>query len=271
MKIFSYLISMPDDVDTLPDALDSLAKFCDRIFVVDGLMGEKTLSQHPRFLEPLRDWIITRDEFGVDYNTTPNGLALWNGVPLTLYENEFKTPGGQRNYILGRMAQEPEQPNWVVWIDSDEICSNEFISDIRPYLEGLPPDISNVCPKWLTLIQDEQHYAPAHSGWLSHARIHHPGIARWVEQWHEHMNYVGQREAWDRKIIHTRMLFRRRLFVQRGHAVVNEGAWSNVTAVPVPAGITWNMHWPESEPIGMPFDSDIRIYQNGKWATVEND
>lgn len=252
MIIHSYIITFPDETDTLPDALNSMSGFSDHIYLVDGGLGEKKLCWRPRFTMPIREWLPARS---------------WNGVPLTVWENELITPGGQRNWILNRMAQEPEQPDWIFWIDSDEVCSEEFIRDIRPYLEGLPPDISNICPKWFTLIQDEQHYTPSHSNFLAHARIHHPGVVNWGETWHENQFYVGRRVNWDNSyIIHTRLLFRSRLFIQRAHIVVNEGGWVNVTVEPVPAGITWKLHWPEGEPVGMPYNADIRHYEGGRYA-----
>jgi len=61
------------------------------------------------------------------------------------------------------------------------------------------------------------------------------------------------------------MLFRRRLYVQRGHCTVNTGAWSDVTAYPVPVGVTWKLHWPEDEPVGVPLDADIKSYEGGRW------
>lgn len=260
--IHGYCMTMPDDCDTLPDAIDSMSSFCDHIYLVDGGLGAGTLCQHPRYIEPIKYWMDSGCGEHDEYH------FVWDMKPLTLWENEFKNPGNQRNFILGKMLKEPEQPDWIVWLDSDEVFSNEFIRDVRPFLEGLSPDVSNVCPKWLTLIEDEHHYAPAHSNFLTHSRMHHPGIVTYAEQWHEHQHYVGSRVSWDRYVIHTRMLFRRRLFIQRGHAIVNEGAWADVTSYPVPIGVTWNLHWPEGEPIGVPYSADIRNYEGGKWATI---
>lgn len=302
--LHGYVMCFPDDVDTLPDALDSMARFCDHIYLVDGGFTDSTLCKQPRYTASIKDWLPTRREFSgygmpfftldtlpwsdeeirafkeayeknqlEDRKIVPVGdMTLeisgvkWNGVPLTVWENDFTTPGSQRNFVLSKMLQEPEQPDWIVWCDSDEIFSNEFIADVRSFLEGLSPDVSNVCPKWLTLVEDEQHYAPEYSNFLSHARIHHPSIAYFTDTWHEHMHYVGKRVDFDRYIVHTRMLFRRRLFIQRSHAVINEGAWAGVTSYPVPAGVTWNLHWPEGEPVGMPINADIRTYENGVYA-----
>ena len=45
--IWGYIISNADEVPVLPDALDSLASFCDRIFLVDGGLRDGTLNHHP--------------------------------------------------------------------------------------------------------------------------------------------------------------------------------------------------------------------------------
>jgi len=304
MRIHSYVLTFPDEADLLSDALNSLSGFSDHIYLVDGGLGEKRLCWRPRYTTSIKEWLTTRPEFsgyGTNFFTLDSvpwskeeieafkkvvadhpiddreivvagDMTLeicgvtWNGVPITVWEHELITPGGQRNWILNKMLQEPEQPDWVCWIDSDEICTNEFIKDVRPYLESLPPDVSNIVPKWLTLVEDEQHYAPSHSNYLSHARMHHPGVVNWGETWHEHQFYVGIRMGWDRYIVHTRMLYRTRLFVQRTHITLTEGGWPNVTADLVPPGISWSLHWPEGEPAGMPFDADIRKYEGGKYC-----
>ena len=259
-----------DEVDVLPDALDSLARVCDHIYVVDGGM-KNALCQRPRYTAPLNEWFYDQTLICRLFTRGPDEGRYdgeWDNIPLTLFTNEFTAPGTQRNFILGKMLREPQQPDWLVWLDSDEVFSNEFIRDVLPFLEGLSPDVTNVCPKWFTLIEDEQHYTPSHSSWLSHARMHHPGICQWTTGWHESMSYIGGRVNFDRHVIHTRMLFRRRLYVQRGHSVVNEGAWANVTAEPVPEGVTWKLHWPEDEPVGMPYYENINTYKDGRWATI---
>lgn len=244
MKIHSYVLSMPDERDTLPDALRSLDGFSDKIFVVDGGLGGGTQCYHPRYTAPVSEWIF---ECGL--------LA-----PLKIWSNEFRTPGEQRNFALGMMAREAEQPDWIFWLDSDEIASNELVNDIRPYLKSMRSGVTNVCPKWLTLTQDEQHYAPSHSNYLSHARIHRPGVVQWSSSWHEHMRYTGERVVWERYIIHTRMLFRKRLLLQHGHDIYDEKTWSDVTAEPILAGVTWSLHWPEGEPVNVPLSESIRRY-----------
>jgi len=267
MIIHSYIISQPDEVQVLPDALTSLAYFSDKIYLVDGGLGSGTICYHPRHTVPLGGWLLDRRNMITKYHRTGEYLGgSWNDVWLKLFEHPFVSPADQRNWILERMSQDQEQPDWIVWIDSDEVCSLEFANDIRAYLEGLPSDVTNVCPKWLTLVGDEQHCYPEYSDWLAHARIHRPGVVKWEGAWHENMAYTGFRKQWDRHIVHDRMLFRSRLYLQRGHAFLNEGVWSGVHAKPIPEGVTWKLTWPETEPRNVPFDADIRTYQDGVWV-----
>lgn len=262
MKIDGYIMSMADDVDVLPDALDSLAKFCDRIFVVDGMMGRGTLSHHPRYMQSIREWLFHKSHDGTDervgkYQPYEDMMGSshyfsWNEVPAILYENEFLDPAHQRNFILGEMAKELEQPDWIAWIDSDEVCSNEFINGVRPYLASLPSDVVGICPKWLTLSPDEKHCVRHMSDWLAHPRIHKPNSAYFQGSWHEHMVIDRSKcRQWDVRVIHTRALFMNRLKVQRGHDGVATGQtplWADAVIVDIPEGVTWaTLHYPEGE------------------------
>jgi hypothetical protein len=261
MKIDGYIMSNPDEITVLPDAINSLAKFCDRIFITDGALGGGTLNQHPTYTQPLQEWMQGQFEVSLINNTGAGRYdGEWMGVPITVWENQFIDPGSQRNWTLDKMSQEPDSCDWIMWLDSDEICTNEFIGDVRIFLKDLPSDVSNVCPKWFTLIEDQQHYTPSLSSYLSHSRLHHPGTVRWSSSWHENQTFIGRRVNFDRYIVHSRLVLRKRLLVQRGHKVINEGAWANVSAVPVPDNVTWKMTWPDDEPIGVPFSEDIRNY-----------
>lgn len=263
MIIHSYIMSHPDEAPVLADAITSLAYFSDKIYLVDGGLGGGTICYQPKHTKSLFEWLNTDTDAMVSAKYL---WFLWNGVPLVLFDHGFVSPADQRNWILEHMAQDSEQPDWIVWIDSDEVCSNEFILDIRPYLESLDTNVTNICPKWLTLIGNEQHCYPEYSSWLAHARIHRPGSVKWEGTWHENMVYTGYREQWDRYIVHTRMLFRVRLYLQRGHARLNEGVWSDVHTAPIPAGVTWTMTWPKTEPRNAPFDISIANLDGGKWA-----
>ncbi len=249
MIIHGYIIAMPDDADVLPDALTSLAYFCDHLYVVDGGLGGGTLCHHPRYTEPISDWLYTREEslFGDTL------VWSWNGVPLTLWGHSFQDPAHQRNWTLAKMLAEPRQPDWIAWIDSDEVCSWEFIRGVRPMLENLAPETTNITVKWLTLVQDERHCVEHMSNWLAHSRIHKPGSVIWQGNWHEHGDFAGARMQWEEgRVIHTRALFTERLKIQRGHDGIATGQtplWADARMVDVPAGVTWEglLHWPEGE------------------------
>ena len=259
--IFSYIISNPDESPVLSDALTSLAKFSDRIYLIDGGLLGGTMIQRPTVSTPLRYWLGASDEVQKVIQVGNRWVSKWNGVPLILIENTFLHPAAQRNFALDIIEKEPEPPDWIVWIDSDEICSNEFAANIRPYLDGVSLSVTNICPKWLTLVGNETLYFPEYSSWLSHARIHRPKTARFSGQWHEHMDYTGERAEWNEYIIHTRMLYRERLYNQRGHARLNEGVWSGVNAKPIPQGVTFDLTWLDYEMRDVPFDADIRTWR----------
>ena len=267
MKIFSYVLTMADDVDVLPDALSSMAHFSDQVFVVDGMMGSGTLCHHPRYTTPIEEWIKTRPEYDYDdleiygpldsYTWTathrPSRSTLRETtVPLTIWSNEFKDPAHQRNFTLDMMSRLSEQPDWIVWIDSDEVCSWEFIDGVRPLLDSLSDDAEGVYLKWLTLVQDEKHCVEHMSSWLAHPRIHRPTTGRFQGSWHEHMLID---RSWcvqfDARVIHTRALFTERLRVQRGHDGIASGntpLWADAKMIDVPSGVTWPaIHWPEGE------------------------
>lgn len=280
MKIFGYIISNPDEVPVLPDALDSLASFCDRIFLVDGGLGGGTLNHGPEHFTPLKDvmydWVAVCQWF--THRDIPNGLertGVWGNkyVPITLWEHSFADPASQRNWTLDRIWNYSEQCDWLVMLDSDEVYSYEAELGMRDYLAQVPDDIIGVYQKWLNLVQDEQHCVGGHhSDWLAHPRIMRPKTFYWGGSWHEPM--VCDRNKlirWDTRVIHSRALFRRRLLVQRGHATIRERStinpdlgpfWDDAVMEPIPAGVTWRpLHWPVEE-IAIDFNTDALTIWN---------
>jgi hypothetical protein len=259
VKIFSYVMSFGDEADTLADALSSLAFFSDHIYVTDGVFGSGTLCHHPRYLIPLSDWFQSRPEYRPD---------SWNGVPLTLWVNEFKDPAGQRNWTMEAIRREPERPDWITWIDSDEVCSWEMIRGIRDHLRALPSNTAGVYTQWLNLVQDEQHCVGGHhSSWLAHPRIHKLDNVYFSGNWHEHMVIDrANLDRWDVRIVHTRPFYRKRLLVQRGHPTIRHRSqiepgkspfWDDAQIEPIPAGVTWPvLHYPEDEIVPFPIDRD---------------
>jgi hypothetical protein len=253
--IHGYIMTMADDADVLPDALNSMAMFCDRVYLTDGLMGAGTLCHQQRLFTPLKDTLIRYPKFGYDASLARSDAYVftWGDVPVVLWENSFRDPAHQRNWTLTKMLQEPDQPDWIHWHDSDEIASWELIQGIRGYLEKTPPEIAGISVKWLTLVQDEQHCVKHMSSWLAHPRIHRPASAYFQGNWHEHMVIDRSHLAsWDVRVIHTRALFTERLRIQRGHDSIASGQtplWADAEMIPVPDGVTWGglLHWPEGE------------------------
>jgi len=268
IKIHSYVMSFWDDQDVLADALNSLVHFSDHLFVIDGGMTN-ALCHNPRFHSPIIEWVGHCDEVDADsIEYLSDGYSMkWAGIPLTLWEHEYLDPGNQRGWITGKMESLPDQPDWVCWIDSDEVCSLEMIRHAHSYLRALPPSTKNVIVQWLNIVQDEQHcVGGTHSTWLSHGRLYRPRTISWSGGYHEHQVYEQDRAAWDVRVIHTRAFYRKRLLVQRGHPVIRGKSkvlpnapqfWDDANLEEIPSGVTWpKLNYPEGEIIPFPFDAD---------------
>lgn len=259
MRIYSYTMSCPDDADVLPSCLNSLAKFVDRIYLVDTT-NEFSMIRNVRNSGNLLQHIIMRPEF-YDLGYFDDGWRVdeWNGVELYTVTHNFTNPGEVRNWTLIHMGQDCD---WIVTLDADEVASNEMIEGLRPFLYSLPKEVTNVVQMWCNLVVDQKHMAQgSHSTWLSHARVHRPNTAKWTEQWHESMIYTGYRVQFPSRIIHTRMLFRVRLLLQRGHEKITEGAWADAFPVEVPSNCTFELEWLPDEPIGVPVDQPLGEYR----------
>ena len=271
VRIVSYIISTAMDTAVLGDALNSLAHFSDKIYVVDGLQGRGTLCHYPLWTTPIRDWLLTRPEYdGGD--CIP--CRKWNGVSFTFLEHEFIHPTHQRNWVHGQLMELEPHADWVVWIDSDEVCSWEMINGIRDRLKLMPGNVVGVCPIWLNLVQDEQHCVGGqHSTRLAHPRIHRlintdGKPICYSGEWHEHM--VIDRPSVvnvDWRVIHTRALYRRILLVMRGHPMVGKRwssvlpdapmFWDDAFMEEIPKGVTWpTLHPPQGEIIPFPIEAD---------------
>ncbi len=261
MKIRSYTFCFPDEIDILENCLNSLSRFTDEMLLIDGGVSHAFV-HHLRYTAPVIDWLNKRRE------VSKNGNDLtWNGVPLLFMEHEYVDPGSQRNFALDILNSRCDKDDWIAALDSDEVESIEAETQMRSYLSNLPDSITNLTQPLLSLISDEQHCAAGHhSTWLAHSRLHRPAAVHYNLGYHEHQTYTGIRVQWDARIIHTRMLYRRRIWLQRGAATLRS-AWDDLQMVDVPAGITWHpLTWPEEELRGFPFDEDIRGYEGGRYA-----
>jgi len=250
MNIWSYTPVSCDDTDVLPSCLNSLSKIpVDRMIVADGGLG-RVLVARMRNWTPVSEWLKTRPEYKD---------GLWNGVPLELIHNPQIHPAQQRNDVLRWIDGQPIPPDWIIALDSDEIASDEMIVQCRPLLSQAPDRVTNYVQPLLNIAQDEAHCAGGvHSGWLSHARVHRRGVVRYRGEWHEHQDYSGVRERWPARIVHTRMLFRKRLLYQRDAPTIT-GSWPDAVIGDIPEGVHWTLEWPTDEK-AIPFYSDAREY-----------
>jgi hypothetical protein len=262
MKIWSYSFAFPDEIDILGNCLNSLSRCADKIILVDGGMNHAFVHQ-ARNSEPIRDWIKRQPEYSFTGYVGVSSRQTWNNIPIVLLEHEYVDPGSQRNFILQWISEQSDKPDWVIALDADEVESLEAETGMRDYLESLPPQVTNVVQPLLNLIQDEKHCAAGHhSDWLAHSRLHRPGAVHFNLGYHEHQTYQGVRVQWNARIIHQRMLYRRRIWLQRG-AYTLRSAWNDVQMVYIPEGVTWRpLVWPERE-YPIPFDEDIRYFSGG--------
>src|SRR3990172_996962 len=96
MLIFGYIISNGDEAPVLPDAIDSLASFCDRIFLVDGGLGGGTLNHHPEHTNSIGSWLLKNGHMITrDYSSGEYLGGSWKGCWLTLWEHPFQDPAAQ--------------------------------------------------------------------------------------------------------------------------------------------------------------------------------
>ena len=158
--------SSEDRVTTVKDAILS-ALWADRVIVVDGGSNDDTHAL-------------------VEECDGPEGRVIRYDKK---WENHF---GDQRQEALGIT---PDNFDWVVRVDADEICGPGF-STLRATLAKLPPDIWAVRLRQTNLYPDAEHYAANLGGWETWPRIFRrnlPGGNKivWVGQVHESPKVQG--------------------------------------------------------------------------------
>jgi len=236
MKIVTYCITFPDEADILPNMIAQASKLGD-VWLFDGgrvgshcqnnkrapsgiMITDDGLQYAPEDIE-IPDDAIQKIE-GCRYTSLP-----WPG-----------SPGKQRNAALDIMGNEYD---WIIQNDSDEVWTDQAVEMIPKLLGEVSHNITNILVKMLHLVKDEDHYWRRHYRHLVHARIHRPGSARWVEGWHEHQNYTGQRMSTDMVLLHTKHLFVNRL--QRFYGKGLE-MWGDLDYTPLPPG-RFGLTWPD--------------------------
>lgn len=228
MKIATYCISFPEEYDILPNMVRQAKKLGD-VWVIDGgprghLCHHPKKNLDPRILEKMSE------SLGFRYIEIP-----WPG-----------NPGKQRNSALD--VVEVHGYDWIIQNDSDEFWPDQSIEQIQELLPTVQDHVTNVRVKWLSLIDDDQHYCKMYSRHITHGRIHRPETVKWGETWHEHQTFKGTRINTDIRLVHTQFLFLDRLHRMRGHGL--EG-WANLDHSPLPPnlrGLTWpKLDYPENE------------------------
>jgi hypothetical protein len=212
MRLAGYIISSMDDLDILPNAVESLLGIpsLSTLLIIDpGVFW----TQHP--LDPgytVKEYVeATNHRIG-------KSLLQYASVPWDETAGGFSLLRNTAHKMLAKY-------DWVLFLDSDEIMTREAATYLTPLLHSQPESVSTIAPKWLTLWPDQTHYSPFHSTFLSHGRIVRPKQTSWVNAWHEHQNYTGCRVTWNRYIVHLRQLCGNRCLRQKGH---DGSAWSHI-------------------------------------------
>jgi hypothetical protein len=128
--------------------------------------------------------------------------------------------------------------------------TDQLVTRLNRELPTLGADVATVAWQWLTLLDDEQHYAAALTGPLAHGRLYRPERVTWQNPIHEHQSYVGRRLDWPEYMLHCRQLFAERCRRQTGFP---PSAWPNCVESKRPitelgAPVTWSpLTWPEEE------------------------
>lgn len=221
MKIATYCITFPEEIDILPNMIGQAKKLGDVWLIDGGPTGH--LCHHPR---------PDTDPWGV--------LRLSEDMGCIYARNEWPgTPGAQRNHALKVM--EPYGYDWIIQNDSDELWPDQSVELIPGYLDALPSNVTNIQVKVLPLVEDEDHYSKTYAHHLTHARINTPGAVRWGETWHEHQFFEGERRQSGLWLLHTNWLFTERLRRIKGHGLER---WGNVDKTPLPPD-RFELTWPK--------------------------
>lgn len=170
-------------------------------------------------------------------------------LPITIVDKPMPAPLNISAY-LNEVDVELEEYAWVMRPDTDEVLTDQLVDRINADLPYLTSAVATVAWRWLTLLDDEQHYSAGLSGMLAHGRLYRPGRVTWNNPVHEHQVYTGQRIEYPEYMLHCRQLFTQRCRRQSGFP---PSAWSNCVETKRPLAdlgvtVTWpTLAWPEEE------------------------
>lgn len=164
MRLSLAIIGL-NEIDYLPQCLDSLTAFADEIVFVDGGSQDGTL-------ELVKSW----------HGEHP-GIAVKLGV--SPWANDFSA---QRQVSFDACSGD-----WIMRVDCDETTSSAVRLSVKRVLASLPQQCLAVRVRQLNFYPDEEHYAADCGGWETWPRIWRriPGLT-WVGAVHEHVMVRGK-------------------------------------------------------------------------------
>lgn len=171
-------------------------------------------------------------------------------LPLTVINKPLPAPLDISAYLNEVDAALAPEYQWVMRPDTDEVLTDQLINRVNDDLPYLASTVATVTWRWLTLLDDEQHYSASLSGTLTHGRLYRPGLVKWSNPIHEHQTYAGQRLEYPEYMLHCRQLFARRCQRQTGFP---PSAWPNCVETKNPLAnlgvtVTWPaLMWPNEE------------------------
>lgn len=171
-------------------------------------------------------------------------------LPLVVVDKPLPSPLNISAYLNEVGADLAEQYEWVMRPDTDEVLTDQLVARLNADLPYLTREVVTVAWRWLTLLDDEQHYSAGLSGMLAHGRLYRPKFVNWNNPVHEHQQYAGQRVEYPEYMLHCRQLFAQRCQRQTGFP---PAAWSGCVETKRPLAMlgmvaTWpTLVWPEEE------------------------
>ena len=215
VDLAAYILTNDEDTDILINPVRSLVGVVDSILLCD--VGNTVGLYNNR-----RPDTQTVREF-VDY------WKRYEGWPLEYTDATLREDDLFYDWARNKADELLQNREWVMFLDSDEMLSNEGRQSIQEVLQTLnerEPGVSTIRPKWLTPWPDMLHYSINYSGTLSHGRIYRPKMISWHNKYHEHQDFKGSALNWDVRILHFRQLWQNRCERQRGH---RGDAWSGIS------------------------------------------
>lgn len=121
--------------------------------------------------------------------------AVPEGVDLYIAHRDWDEHFGNQRQAAYNII--PDDTDWWLRLDADEMYSKDFVDGIRGALENLPRSLIAAKIRQTNFVGDTDHYAANLGGYETHARIWRfnrggNGYHQWVGQVHEFVKWMGR-------------------------------------------------------------------------------